>query len=172
MKTTTTTQLQKLLDKRFGGLLASGSHEPDGAACALELLSQARGGDWSDKPSLVRCFDLRPLNDAFTSSLERTKYVLPVAAAYDGSLDWPVERQRKVIEQIIILTVQRVISELPSLPAKTRADCRRANTLPEARTAAAEAADAAEAAEARAARYAALKTVCEIWMDAAQYEES
>lgn len=56
-------ELQSILDSRFGGVLKLGKHREDGEACALELLSAVRADDWTDNPEVVRCFDLRPLND-------------------------------------------------------------------------------------------------------------
>ena len=158
--------------------LSAGAHNPDGQACALEYLSVARGIDWTDAPEKVRCFDLRLINDISVSDALRTEHLMPVLMAYDGSLDWPMERQQRVVERIIILTVQRLVADLPGLPDTIREQCRKATTLTEAAEAARAAAGAAWAASwaAWAASWAAWAAIasqekvfivaCQVWLDA------
>ena len=146
MELTMLTMLQAVLDARFHGVLTQGQHpDPeDSHACALELLSVVQGKPWTDDPETVRTFDVRALNDLEVPDAVRTTHFLPVLAAYAGSLDWPLERQQRVVARLVILTVQRLIAELPSLPEDLRSRCRRAATVEEAR-AAAEAAEEAAA---------------------------
>ena len=132
---TTLQKLRTLLRKRFGGVLESGGHEENGKACALELMSVYRGIPWTDKPQSVRSFDLRPLNDIAVSNEARTKHLLPVIAAYEGSLDWPVERLKRVVDRLVILTTQRIISDLPDTPKDLCEQCKSADTLEKCRSA-------------------------------------
>jgi len=176
--------LKALLDSRFGGVLKAGSHEQDGEACALELLSVARGVEWTDSPVSVRSFDLRRLNDIAVSDEVRTECLLPVIAAYDGSLDWPERRQRAVVDRLVVLLVQRIVAELPRLDDRVREQCRGVKTRAQTRdaaayadadaaaaaayaaAAAADAAAAAAYAAAAAARERVFRTACQVWLDA------
>ena len=129
--------IQELLTSRFEGKLFPGKHRPGSTVCcALELLSVHRGIPWTDSPSAVRCFDLRPLNDIPVGPVTRAGLMLPVLVAYDGSRDWEPERQRAVAERLVILTVNRLIGDLPGLPADIREACRAARDVPEAEAAA------------------------------------
>ena len=146
-------RLQCLLDKQFGGLLRESVHpEGSGRANGMELLSAARGLPWTSSPDQVRCFDLSPLNKIQVSPETRTRYFLPVLAAYDGSLDWPIQRKQRAAEQLALLTVQRIVSELPSLPESCRKRCRESRTLAEAAAAAAAASAEAQSASGPDAR--------------------
>jgi|CXWL01.1.fsa_nt_gi hypothetical protein len=187
MSRVTIEQLQNVLNN-YGGQLAKGSHaNTQNACCALELLSLVRGHEYTDNPQTLRIFDLRNLNDIDVSDELRTKYMLPVVAAYAGSLDWPIERQKHVVHRIVILTVQRIISQLPGLSEEIKKQCETAttlelayaaaNTIRYAADAAADAADAARAAAdaaANAARAAAAYSArekmfiiaCELWIEA------
>jgi len=146
-------RLQCLLDKQFGGVLReSANAEGNGRANGMELLSVARGLPWTASPDQVRCFDLSPLNKIQVSPETRAKYLLPVLTAYDGSLDWPIQRKQRVAERLALLTVQRVVSELPGLPQSCREICREARTLAEAAAAAATASAEAQSASGIEAR--------------------
>jgi hypothetical protein len=130
-------RLQCLLDNKFGGVLRESSNPEDsGQADAMELLSVSRGVPWTSSPDQVHCFDLSPLYKIQVSPETRTKHFLPVLAAYDGSLDWPIQRKQRVAERLAILTVQRLVSELPGVPEACRNACREAHTLAEAAAAA------------------------------------
>jgi biotin carboxyl carrier protein len=137
-------QVEQLLQSRFGGLIRNGSHTEDGSGCLIEIANAAIGAAWSDNPTLWP--DLRPINDAFTSDSERTRVLWPVLRAYWHWSEWGAARQRQIIERVIILTVQRIIAELPGLPPDVAQRCREATTL----SAAGAAAGAAWAAEAAA----------------------
>lgn len=185
--------LKELLDARFGGVLKKGSHNPNVDCCALELVSVSLGIPWTDSPNRTRTFDLRPINDIGVSDQIRTKHLLPVLEMYVGSLDWPEKRQKEVVSKLAVLTVQRIIGQLPDLSEKIREQCRQADTLQKAAAAAYAAyayayasASAANAAYAAASAYAvayaayaahaSAKAVtesifietCQIWLEAVQ----
>jgi hypothetical protein len=103
----------------------------------MELLSVARGLPWTSSPDEVRCLDLGPLSKISVTPETRAKHLLPVLVAYDGSLDWPIQRKQRVAEHLALLTVQRLVSELPNLPESCRKLCREARTLSQAADAAA-----------------------------------
>jgi nucleoid-associated protein YgaU len=160
--------LRDTLNTRFGGVLRCGCHDPDGQVCALELISQVRGGRWTDNPVTTRTWDLRSLNDIEVSDTVRTEHLLPVVAEYMGCMDWPVSRQRRVAERLVLLTVQRLIAELPGLSKIARQQCRNCTTLSEASAAA----RAAETWAARAADAAARAAAADAAAEAAAAEAS
>jgi hypothetical protein len=86
---------------------------------------------------MKRSWDLRSLTSIPVADAVKRECLPAVVAAYAGSLDWPIERQRAVAEKLAVLTVQRLISELPGLPPSTRIECRSVEGLLRARTAAA-----------------------------------
>lgn len=164
---------QEVLDRRFSGVIKSGSHIENGECCVLELASVLYNKTWTASPDAVGCFDIRPINDIKVSDELRTKYMLKMLIAYDGSLYWSIEKQKKVVERIIVGTVNRIVSELPYLTDDIRKQCREVVDLQGAGKAAAEAAAAAWAAAESAAWAAAdvekvFVTVCEIWLEAVE----
>ena len=195
MPTLSPAKFRATLRSRFGGVLSRGGHNCfDGEACALECASAALGMSWTDDPADLRTFDFRPLNDAagWSSKTLMTKHVAPLVPLYIGSLDWPEDRQRRVVEYIIRRTVNEIIAELPGLSDAARAKCRKARTMSECRAAARvsvhaanAAANAAAYADAAAAAYSAaaaaanaaaadpssanavMVQACQIWFDAA-----
>jgi hypothetical protein len=145
--TTGPERLQCLLDKQFGGVLSETVHVPGSSqANGMELLSVARGLPWTSSSEEVRCFDLGPLNKIQVTPETRTKFMMPVLAAFDGSLDWPIQKKQRVAERLVLLTVQRLIAELPGLPDSSRRRCRDARTLADAALAAAGASAGAQSA--------------------------
>ena len=144
--------VEQLLASRFGGTIYRGSHDPNGHACLLEVAHAAVGDAWSDAPD--KWPDLRTLNDAFTDDVARTQQLIPVLRAYWDWSAWGAARQRAVMGRVAILTVQRLVAELPGLPADFAQPCRDATTLKAASLAAMAAARAASEA-ARAASEAA-----------------
>ena len=72
-------------------------------------------GKLDDSPNLARTWDIRPLNDAFSDDKLRTAWMLKVHAAYLGSYDWEQTRRRAVAEKLVILTVNRIISDRKSV---------------------------------------------------------
>jgi len=140
-------RLQCLLEKQFGGVLRETVNTQGSArANGMELLSVARGLPWSASAEEVRCFDLGPLNKIQVTPETRTKFMMPVLAAYDGSLDWPIQKKQQVAERLVLLTLQRLIAELPGLPDACRRRCRDARTLADAASAAAAASAEAQSA--------------------------
>ena len=142
--TITEHQLRDLLDQRFHGVLLTGKHQENSQACAMELLSVAKGIPWTDNPEAVRSFDLRSINDVRVDGVVRAQHLLPLLAAYADSMDWPVEQQARVVTRIILLTINRLISQLPQLPSAVAQKCRDAATLTEVIRAAEDTAKAAE----------------------------
>jgi len=174
----TETDFRRCIDERFAGRLEQGSHTPDSLACGLEAYSQAIGEAWTDDPVRLRMWDIRPLNDIPVSQSICTRHIVPVIIAYQGSRDWSGARQRRVATRLVILTVNRLISHLPGLPAEVRQQCRAADTLALAGAAgaaeaaawaaawAAEAAAWAERAAGRAARERVFVTACALSLEA------
>ena len=140
-------KVDAILRSRFGGYIRKGSHSEDGKGCLIEIANAAIGAAWSDDPTLWP--DFRSINDAFSSDEARTRHLWPVLRAYWHWSEWSTERQRQIIERVVILTVQRIIADLPGLPAEVAQRCREATTR-EAAWAAAWAAGPAGAAWAAA----------------------
>jgi len=123
-----------------GGVFAKGVHcsknGPPAECCILEMEALRLGIPCTDSPRLVRMWDLRGINDAAWSSRDvATPHLLRLHAAYVGSLDWPQERQCKVLERIVIFTVNRIVSRFPGLPKNVAEKCDSARTVEEARSA-------------------------------------
>ena len=183
-------ELMKVVDDRFGGILLTGTHSPDGKACILEACSQAVGKEWTDSPDSLRIWDIRPLNDIQIDNETRTELLVPLAVAYMGCRDWPAKKQTRIATTIAIETVRQIISCLPGLSDGIREKCRTAKTLRAAARAAyaadaadaaaraayaadaaaraAAAADAAARAAAAAAAAGVLRKAVTIWMEAAR----
>ena len=142
------TEFREVIGARFHGELGSGSHSPDGAACALEAYSQAMGLEWTDNPSILRIWDVRPINDIDVPAKLRAERMPPLIVAYQGCMDWPAQRKNRTIMRIVIGTVNRIIADLPGLQVEIAALCRSARTLHEAEAAAESAAESASAREA------------------------
>lgn len=136
----------QVLVERFGGVLKAGEHTANMGYCVLEFSNAYHGRSWSDSPEVARTFDYRPINDMPVSDYLRTEWMLHVLAAYDGSLDWPLERQQTVSERIVILTTQRIIANLAGLSEGAQQQCRDVGTLGEAWQAAIRVASATQAA--------------------------
>lgn len=141
-----TQEIADILKNRFGGMLHDGAHPYEESACALELLSVVQGQPWSGDPAQVRCFDLRWLNDTHVSPSVRAANILPVLVAYQGSLDWPMERQQRVVERLEWFTVERLLPAFPKTKQAVIHACRTSDTLSAANRAAWVSAWAAEAA--------------------------
>jgi hypothetical protein len=132
MKKLTMKTMTRVLNERFGGLLSFGPHLEGGEGCINEVGSAAKGLPWTDSPAILRCWDFRSINDMNVSREVRAKYLPKVFVAYDGSMDWPLERQLAVSRKLVILTIQRLIAEIPGLSEAAREQCRQANTLEQA----------------------------------------
>lgn len=96
------------LADRFGGCLASGAHEPDGQACALEARSQYMGLPWTDDPTTLGQPDYRPINDALPDE-ERTEIMVPLQMALWDWSTWSKERQREWYERVLLRTIREVL---------------------------------------------------------------
>ena len=152
-----------LVQTQFGGVLTHGSHTPDGSACLLEAAHAALGEVWSDTPD--HWPDLRALNDGpWTSDAARTAALIPVLQAYWEWRTWSLARQQTVLARIIVLTINRLIADLPGLPNYVACACREARTLYEAE----QAAEAAGRAAGWAAGRVVLQQACLLWIEAAQ----
>lgn len=157
----TTQELQALLVAHDDGVLKYGKHEEGSREfCALEFDSLVRGRLFSD--NAITLPDLRPLNDAFgEDDSVRTRELLPVMAALWDWVDWSPARRHAWVNQIMIGTVQQIISKLPNIGAEVAQLCRTAQTVEEVVHSAALAVAAASAtwsarSAASAARSAAL----------------
>ena len=122
-------ELQTALATLDEGVLLPGVHRPDTRQfCALEFSHAVRGHSHSDRPTDLP--DIRPLNDGpWLSNSNRTKHMLPVLAAYWDWQSWPPTRQQTVATRIVLLTISRLIAELPGLSEQTRMQCQMATTL-------------------------------------------
>ena len=168
-------RITETINSDFGGIIAGGSHAENGEGCTLECYSRMLGLGWTDDPVVLGIWDIRGLNDGFTDDAERTKWMIPLLWRYQGSRkEWSRERQQKTIERIVIETVRQIVSELPGLPKDVAKQCREADFLSAAHSAASYARSAASSAARYAARsassaasYAVMAKACKIWIDAA-----
>lgn len=118
----------EFVGRRFGGVLTEGKHEPDGHACVLEAYSQYLRKDWSDAPHYLP--DIRSLNDSrWPSDEDRTRAMLSVVAAYQDWPSMPLTRRQAIADRLVILTMQRIVADLPYLPDDIRRRCRRVKTI-------------------------------------------
>jgi len=96
------------LDQRFNGILKPGQHAQDGEACVLEARNAALGLEWSDKPNGFP--DIRPINDGpWESDQQRTEHMVPLIIDLWDYPDWSRVRQSTFVEQIALLTIQRLL---------------------------------------------------------------
>ena len=128
--------LQRGLAFHGGGVLKAGSHkEGSGEFCASEFSAIMRGKpvfDFSDDLP-----DIRAMNDAFGSNdLERTKCLLPVIAALWDWNAWDKTRRQRFVERLTVLTIQKIIGQLPTVGENAKAKCLKATNLFEASLAA------------------------------------
>lgn len=120
----------ELLQSRFHGTIKAGKHKENSDCCILEYASVCRGIPWTDDPEQLRCFDIRQINDACWPNDElRTEWMIKLYDAIEGSLDWPIEVQKKFILQITIETMRQLISNLPGLPHEVVKMCKAVQTL-------------------------------------------
>ena len=100
---------EQVLHGQYGGVIRV--EEKEGAACALEAASVARGRPFSDKPSDAGLPDLSPLSDGnciWPDDQTRTEHLVPVVKAL---WTWPrwSNRQRSAWKQRVI---KRTIGEI------------------------------------------------------------
>ena len=162
-----------------GGVLLSGKHEPNGQACALELVSQYRGLNWSDVPGAVGMPDVRAINDArWSSDAARTEAMLPLLESLLWWKDDDGARRLRFVRLLAVRTVNVLVAELPGLSKDIHARCLAAKDCASAANAAyaanaANAAYATYAASAANAAYAAaatiiLKRACALWVECSE----
>lgn len=127
---------EKVLHDKFGKILSPYSHAPHlRMACALECAHATVGDEWSDAPG--KWPDVSFLNDAdWISDDDRTEHMTRLMRAYWHWSEWTPERQAAVMERLIVLTVQRIISRYTGLPDELAYQCRDAITPEEAASAA------------------------------------
>lgn len=123
------------LRTRFGNVLSAEGHRSYvGRACALECAHATVGDEWSDQPD--KWPDVRPINDdVWQSDEDRTEHMTRLMRAYWHWSEWTPERQTAVIERLIVLTVQRIVSRPTKLPEEIAYQCRDAITPEEAASA-------------------------------------
>jgi len=101
--------LVAVVEDRFGGVLSSGLHEPDGKACIHEALNAAEGRPWSDEPGERP--DLRAFNDGpWSDDAARTAAMLRIGTVL--LWDWPSwspERRQQVVDQVVEGTIRSVL---------------------------------------------------------------
>jgi len=118
---------------RYHSRLAAGKHRAtEGQVCGMELLSLIQGQEFSDTPDQIRCWDLRPLNDIQVPDTVRWEVMEPVLYAYQGSMDWTIDRQLAVGRALVVGLVRELIALLPGLTQQVREACLNARTPQEA----------------------------------------
>jgi hypothetical protein len=146
--------LTRTLETRFGGVLRTGSHDPDGQACALEAASVARGAKWSDEPEIAKLPDLRPINDArWESDAQRTEHLVPVILAFWNWPRWGEKRKRAIFARIVERTIREILPPMLRLQSLD-AEADRCETEGSAAAAASAATSAATSTSAYASAYA------------------
>ena len=153
----------EFIERRFGGVLKHGPHEPNGQCCYIEGRAAYLGLKWTDDPSATGDYDFRGLNDAFPDDESRTRNMIRLDASCAGARNWLPEHQVKFAEFVVISLAQRIIADLPGLPDSIREQCRNVTTLDDARAAARAASYAASYA-----RIKTLETAVDIFIDAAE----
>lgn len=101
---------EQVLQEQFGGVVRVG--EQDGAACALEAASVARGREFSDDPDDAGLPTLWPLSDGYCiwpDDRTRTKHIVPVVKALWGWPQWSDEIQGAWKRRVIQRTIQEIL---------------------------------------------------------------
>ena len=136
--------IDKVLFERLGGLILAGKHnEHEGAACALEAASIARGRGISDKPGDAGLPTLWPISDGlciWPDDQTRTQHVVPLVKALWGWPRWSKRRRAAWKRRVIQRTIQEI------LPCVLRSIGLEAEATRCAQEGTVEAADAASAA--------------------------
>ncbi len=133
-----------VLIDRFGGLIQAGEHDgEEGAACALEAASVARGRGISDSPGDAGLPTLWPLSDGlgiWPDDKTRTKHVIPLVKALWRWPRWSKGQRAAWKRRVIQRTIQEILPfVLRSIGLESEADrCEQDGTI--------EAAEAASAA--------------------------
>lgn len=103
-----------VLHERFEGVIDSGEHDlQDGAACALEAASLARGRRFSDRPTEAGLPTLWPISDGlgiWPDDQTRTKHVVPLVKSLWGWPQWSKGQQKTWKGRVVQRTIQEILS--------------------------------------------------------------
>lgn len=103
----------RVLYQQFDGVIRAGEHDDhEGAACALEAASIARGRGLSDKPGDAGLPTLWPLSDGlciWPDDQTRTKHVVPLIKALWGWPQWSKRRRAAWKRRVIQRTIQEIL---------------------------------------------------------------
>lgn len=104
---------EQLLHKRFGGIIKAGEHDvQDGAACALEAASMARGHGLSNDSGDAGLPTLWPISDGlciWPDDQTRTQHIVPLVKALWGWPQWSEEQQGAWKRRVIRRTIQEIL---------------------------------------------------------------
>ena len=104
---------EQVLLERFEGVIESGEHDfQDGAACALEAASLARGRGFSDKPADAGLPTLWPISDGlgiWPDDKTRTKHVIPLVKSLWGWPQWSKGQQKTWKGRVVQRTIQEIL---------------------------------------------------------------
>lgn len=102
-----------VLYQQFGGIIQAGEHDDhEGAACALEAASMARGRGLSDKPSNAGLPTLWPISDGlciWPDDQTRTQHVVPLVKALWGWPQWSKRRRAAWKQRVIQRTIREIL---------------------------------------------------------------
>lgn len=161
---------EQLLHEQFGGAIRAGVHnEQEGAACALEIASLARGRGLSDRQADAGLPTLWPISDGlmiWPDDQTRTKHVLPMVKALWGWPQWSKRRRAAWKRRAIQRTIREILPYvLRSVGLEAEADfCVHNGTI--------EAADTARAAAEGAVKDARKAADCFLMLDAIRAREA
>lgn len=103
----------KTVYQQFGGVIQAGEHDDhEGAACALEAASIARGRGLSDKPGDAGLPTLWPISDGhciWPDDQTRTEHVVPLVKALWGWPRWSKKRRAAWKRRVIQRTIQEIL---------------------------------------------------------------
>ena len=101
---------EQVLQEQFGGVIRV--EEQDGAACALEAASVARGREFSDDPKVAGLPTLWPLSDGYCiwpDDRTRTKHIVPVVKALWGWPQWSRKQKAAWKRRVAERTVREIL---------------------------------------------------------------
>lgn len=140
----------KTVYQQFGGVIQAGEHDDhEGAACALEAASVARGRGLSDRPGDAGLPTLWPISDGlciWPDDQTRTQHVVPLVKALWGWPQWSKRRRAAWKRRVIQRTIQEILPcALHPIGLETEADrCAQDGTMEAAKAARAAAKGAVE----------------------------
>ena len=139
-----------VLYQQLGGIIQAGEHEDhEGAACALEAASVARGHGLSDDSGDAGLPTLWPISDGlciWPDDQTRTEHVVPLVKALWGWPQWSEEQQGAWKRRVIQRTIQEILPcVLRPIGLEAEADlCAQGGTIKAAKAARAAANDVVE----------------------------